>query len=258
MSGLTFDESSHKYQLDGKDIPSVTTLLNALPQPWMKPWVVNTIADWCVGNPDEVYRRATYTADDEPSLRQFFQGLPDALRDMAGTRGTAVHEIAERLLVEPEVEVPQELAGYAQSAANFLNDWRITPQVVERPLVNRRYWYAGKPDLLGPLPDGRMALVDYKTAAKGIKKDKDGLQQVGYANAEFYIDESGNEIPMPHVDLSLLVHLTPSGYKAYEVAITPAAFDLFLSVAELSNGIKTINSLVGKALPVPAWKGANA
>jgi hypothetical protein len=140
---------------------------------------------------------------------------------------------------------------------------RLPQGVGDHPRANREHWYAGKPDLIGLLPDGRRVLVDWKTSEKGVK-DKDVIQQCAYARAEFYAPSSDVEIPLPHIDLALCVQLAPWGYRAIECDLSDKTFDIFLAAATLYKAKKYLDNIVGQPVDAPvAWvnpdhEGANA
>ena len=52
---LKFSPKAHRYWLDGKPIPGVTTLIGkGLPKPALPNWAARTVAEYVVDNPEQV------------------------------------------------------------------------------------------------------------------------------------------------------------------------------------------------------------
>lgn len=232
---LTFYEKSHRYKLDGKWVPGVTTLIKGgLPAPALMYWSARSVAE--------------YVADDEAgveALRRMGRGpmvhalkeIPWQKRDTAAIRGTDIHNLAERLVHGDEVEVPEHLQPYVDSAVAFMDEWKPVPLIVERPLAHRAHWWAGKPDIFASLPDGRVILFDYKTGASGIWPET-AFQLAAYSHAEFHLAEDGTEQPIPTVDLCAAVWLRPDGYDVIPVKADDATYSEFRHIAYVAEAAK--------------------
>lgn len=252
--GLVFYEKSHRYRLDGKWCPGVTTLINGgLPNPALKYWSAKTVAEWVADNRNTV--GGMYSMGRGPMVAALKE-IPWQKRDDAGVRGTAVHALAERLVRGDEVEVPEHLGGYVDACVRFLDEWKPTPLIVERPLGHRADWWCGTPDMFATLPDGRTILFDWKTAASGVWPET-AWQLAAYSHAEFYVDAAGNEHPIPKVDLCAAVHLTPDGYEVPPVKADDDVYAEFLHMAAVAaaakraKGTKTEPGYVGLPLDPP-------
>ena len=103
-----------------------------------------------------------------------------------------------------------------------------------------------------------MWIVDWKTARTGIWGEA-ALQLAAYANAEFYLDGDGLEVPVAEIGITrgMGVHLRADGtYSAHELDISGASFDLFTRAAWLARNTKDLRDrLVSEPLPAPAWTG---
>lgn len=250
MTTLKFIAKSHRYFLDGKPIPGVTTLLNkGLPKPALPRWAAKSAAEYVADNLD-----ALRSLPDRESIISVVKQSPWSARDRAAVRGTDVHELAEQIIHGHEVEVPEHLDGYVDGYVTFLDKWRIEPLVVERPLANRRWWYAGTSDAVVRLPDGRIWLMDWKTA-KGVYGDN-ALQVAAYANAEFYVDGHGDEQPMPDIDGLAVVHITPEGTDVYQVADPEAAWKQFQHVAWVARQEDAIKAHIADPVEPPAQEAS--
>lgn len=251
---LVLYPKSHRYKLDGRWVPGVTTLIKGgLPKDALMYWSARMVAEWVADHPEDV-----------ESLRRMGRGpmiqalkeVPWEKRDVAAVRGTDVHAIAERVAAHEEVEVPDHLADYVTSCVEFLDMWRPKTLLVERPVANRSHWWAGKFDFIGELPDGRIVLVDWKTAESGIWPET-AFQLAAYRHAEFWVDDDGNEQPMPAITDTWAVWLKREGYEVVPVKGDAATYREFRHIAYVSEaakrakGSKTEVGYVGSPLDPP-------
>jgi hypothetical protein len=239
----------HSYQIDGKKADGVTTLIgDGVPKPALINWAANVTAAAAVDN------WATL-GELPPSERldKLKKARWETL-DIAGKRGTEVHALAEKLAHNEEVDVPEELAGHVESAVKFLDEWQIETLLTETVIASRKWMYCGTFDLLAKLPDGRIALCDWKTTRSGIFGEV-GLQLAAYANADAYLDADQVEHAMAdlHIDCGLAIWIRADGYDVYEVDITEKTFKTFQHVAWLARRLKTLREdAISPALDRPA------
>src|SRR5690606_28484515 len=141
------------------------------------------------------------------------KGVPWTKRDEAAVRGTAVHDLAERVIHGEEVEVPEHLAGYVEGYVRFLDEFDVEPLLTERSVGNRAHWYAGRFDAIVRIPRWRegVGLLDLKTST-GVYGET-SLQNAAYAAAEFYVEDGHPdvEIPMPEIAWIAVAHVTEYG-----------------------------------------------
>jgi hypothetical protein len=190
-------------------------------------WSARTVAEYVADNPEGVEQlRRLGRGPMVAALKE----TPWQKRDDAADRGTVVHTIAEQVTRGETVEVDDLHAGYVEAAAAFLDDFGVTPRVVERPHYHEAHRWAGTPDLIGDLADGRLAVIDWKTADSGIWPET-CLQLAAYANATHYQDEDGNDQPALRPTVGIGVHLTPNGYTAYEMRVDEHTYSRFRHVA---------------------------
>ena len=126
-SPLTFDETAHRYYLNGATIPSVTQVLE------------------CAG------------------LVNY--GFLGERRDEYLERGRAVHLAAQRYDEGnlAEAGVPLEFRGYLQAWRAFRNDYAFVPTFIEHRVLHADYKYAGTLDRTGRIGDGTEIILDIKT-----------------------------------------------------------------------------------------------
>ena len=244
-TGLRFYESNHRYRLDGKAVPGVTTLISGgLPKPALPRWAAKAAAEYVAANLEVLN-----ALPDAESIVATVKQSPWSQRDRAAVRGSEVHAIAEKLIHGEEVDVPDALAGYVDGYVRFLDAWQPTPVLTERPCANRQWWYAGTPDAIVTLPSGERLLMDWKTS-KGVYGET-ALQLAAYANAEFYVDENQDEQPMPEVDGLAVVHVTPTGTDVYRIADPDQAWKQFQHVAWVAKQTDHIKTQISDPAPAP-------
>jgi len=247
--GLTFNPKGHTYKLDGKPIPGVTTIIGqTLPKPAIPYWAARTVAEYVASDPhgvaamvEQMGQRAAVAALKE---------IPWQRRDDAAVRGTEVHALAERLVHGYPVEVPEQLAGYVEGHAAFLDAFDVQPIATETPCASRTGWYAGTLDAIVTIGRGRYAgrsaLLDWKTSS-GVYGET-GLQTAAYARAEFLAPAADVEDPVPDVDLLGVVHVTADGSHLYILADGGPAIDelhrTFRHLAWLYPRIRALKDLI--------------
>jgi len=227
MSGLEI-LPRHKYRLDGREIPSVTTLIDrGCPKPALIQWAAETSASYAVDHWQELSDAGVAERLRRIEKARFTE------RDRAAVKGQQVHELAWRLAHGERVDVPAQMAAPVDSYLRFVAEWEPRELLLEAAVVHRRWWYAGRLDFIGSLADGLTWLLDFKTG-KGVYAEA-ALQLAAYRYAEAYIDADGLERPLPSVDRVGVVHLTGEGYELLPIDAGPEAFDAFLYVKQVAH-----------------------
>lgn len=248
---LKFAEKSHRYWLDGKPIPGVTSLIKGgLPAPALIYWAARSVAEYVADNDDKV---EALRAMGRNSMVAALKEVPWTARDKAGARGTDVHALAEQLVAGVEVDVPEHLAGYVQACVSFLDTWRVEPLLTECSVAHRDHWWAGRFDLIARLPDGRTVLLDWKTTASGIYPET-AFQLAAYSHAQFYVtdDDPDIELPLPEIDHCAAVHLREDGYDVIPVVASDDTYKQFRHLAHVARIAKDMKALVGTPADPPA------
>lgn len=212
---VEFKESNHSYTLEGKRIPSVTTILGSLHKGALVPWAAKlSSAHWL----DEARKRIIDVVDGEGQLRACAAFDPDELeavfaeakkahvvasRDGA-YKGSLVHDAISRYHTAAdgfdwEFEPPDDPEAAAAMEA-FLGWYsRSTYEVLEseRIVLDAKRRYVGTTDLVMVDSKGRYVVGDVKTnntskeSPLGIYPEH-LLQLAAYARA--YEDETGNRV----------------------------------------------------------------
>lgn len=219
--GLTFAPGNHSYRLDGKPVPGVTTIIGVLDKPALVKWSAGEVAAFVADQPSLVDLMAEKGGRDP--LLAFLKAVPYQKRDNAAARGTTFHDLAERILLGQEVEVPPEQVGMVESALRFMDDYSIEPTLVEAMVASREHWYAGKADLFA-----NGAAWDWKSGKRIYAST--AFQLSAYAGAEFTVDADGKEQPVPECDRAYGVHIRDDGYDVHPLPFGPHIFDEFLCI----------------------------
>jgi ATP-dependent exoDNAse (exonuclease V) beta subunit len=129
MSTLLFYDDSHKYTVDGKEVPSVSELTRFL-------------------------------------TRELYNDAPQYFLDQAAKRGTRIHKATEAIDKFGTVEIEDEYAGFVKAYVSFLKDHNVSWEKIEWPVCRKddEMPYAGTIDRVGTL-DGKTVILDIKTTA---------------------------------------------------------------------------------------------
>ena len=126
MARIDFNETTHTYTVDGKQVPSVTEIL--------------------------------------APLHRSFGNISKVVLDNAAARGTAVHEACEAIDLGQEPEVFFDIEGYVEAYTDWLNLNDPIWTAIEKKVFCEELWYAGTLDRMGYIDD-RLAIVDIKTSS---------------------------------------------------------------------------------------------
>jgi hypothetical protein len=232
----------HRYKIDGVPADGVTTLIkNGLPKPALMYWSAKSVAEHVADIPDSELQVLRDLGRD--GMVAALKSVPWKQRDDAGVRGTDIHKLAERLLHNEDVEVPDPLTGHVEACLRFFDDWQVQPVSIERVVGHRKWRYAGTYDLVADVvrPDTGQtvrALLDWKTAASGIWPET-ALQLAAYRWAEVYVDTDNTEKPVADlgIEATFGVWLRADGHDVYELDTTEPVFKTFLHVAYVARQI---------------------
>lgn len=235
--GLRYSDPSHRYWLDGRPVPGVTTILGVLDKPAIPKWAAAQVAEYVADHPDGV-----------ETLRQMGRGpmvhalknLPWQKRDDAGTRGNVIHDYAEQLLHGREVEVDGEHIPVVESALAFMEDWRIKPLLIEAPVASREHHWAGTLDLIAEYvhpvtKEHGTAVMDWKSG-RAIYPEF-AWQLAAYGHAEF-TGLGGDEVPIPACSAAFGVQIRADGYDVAPLAFGPHIYAEFVQIRRTYDLVK--------------------
>ena len=246
---LKFNSASHRYWLDGKPIPGVTTIIGkAIPKPALPYWSARTVAEYVIDNPEGVDQlRKLGRGPAVAALKE----IPWQARDEAAIRGTDVHALAEQIIHGQEVEVPDHLLAHVEGYVRWLDAFEVEPIITERPCASRQHWYAGTFDLIGRI-NGEVWGLDMKTSS-GVYGET-ALQIAAYMTAEFYVTEDGAESSLPEVSRMGVIHCTEMGTQLFPLGdhddIDKAA-RIFRHAAWVASNLSWVKDRVGDPIETP-------
>ncbi len=245
MSGATRRIDSgrgHHYKMSGDKVDGVTTIIgNGVPKPALTAWAARMVASYAWEK-----REALLELEQDEAV-DFLKGAPFRDRDRAARRGTEVHRLAEQLISDQEVDVPEELAGHVDSYMRFLDEWKPDPVHVELVVGHRTHRWMGTLDLIADLGDGNRWLLDIKTTRSGIFGET-ALQLAAYRHAEFYVDDNGVEQPMPSVDRVGAIWVRADGYDLIPVTADAATYSYFRAAQFVATFAGQSKTVIGDAI----------
>jgi hypothetical protein len=243
---LKFSPKAHRYWLDGKPIPGVTTLIGkGFPKPALPHWSARTVAEYVLDNPEQVDNLRSLGRG--PAVAAL-KAIPWQARDEAAVRGTDVHKLAEEILHGREVDVPDHLLAHVEGYVRWLDEFGVEPVLTERQVASRNLWYAGTFDAIVTIGGVRW-LLDWKTS-KGVYGET-AMQCAAYAGAEFYVGDDGEELPIPEVDRIGVVHITEAGTALRPFRDRDAAWKDFRHVQWVANSVPRIEAQLEDAMEAP-------
>lgn len=233
------------YTLDGLKVPSVTTILNAVPKQ-LTGWAARVTAQKAVDDWEELSGLT-------PVARyERLKDTPYKARDAAAVRGTRIHALAEGLAHGRPVEVPDDIAGPVTAMARVLDKWGIETIATETPLANTEYGVGGTADLWAKITrlGIERALLDTKTGS-GVW-ESDALQVCAYAHADLWHPTPDTEEPCDPPEACFVLHVLSDDVLLLPIegAEGPAMFRTFLYVKATWHWLQAIKAapVVGEAL----------
>lgn len=178
----------------------------------------------------------------------------------AKARGSQIHAAAEQLALGAPVEIDDELMPYVDQYRDFLEKFQPTFLMAEAPVYNTKFSYAGTTDGIFII-DGQRLLFDIKTVKylpgelnesgkprhRGPYEDV-ALQLAAYRNAElvglmaerkenyygryYTFDPEAHYEPMPQVDGTIAIILSPADCRVIPVRTDDEVFKSFLAARE--------------------------
>lgn len=183
--GFEFDETTHKYYLDGKPLTGVTTILGVIAKPSLIQWAADEAVKhlgWFdtryIGNQEDAARENAnniFNNLKNLSLKDFLITLSQARtqhakrKTAAGSVGTYAHKWIETYVQAKidEVELPKRDPVIGHMTDNFVKwaeDNKVKFLASEQRVYSRKYWYGGTFDILCE-KNGQMFIVDIKTGS---------------------------------------------------------------------------------------------
>ena len=202
------NRSNGTYTIQGKQYPSVTTILQAISKPALINWACKM--GWEIGA----------KAKTSVELFEKFRKISDD----AKTRGSDAHTFIDNYFKIntplPSVEQNEYVFGFKK----FLVENKVKPLHVEFQLHSNKYKYAGTCDFHGIINDVEY-IVDFKTNKYGRVYPDVELQVNAYSNATHEMGLTDTVLP------TMCVAISPKGYSVKVWKENP--IQLFLNVYEV-------------------------
>lgn len=229
------------YLLDGKKVPSVTTLISGGVPKQLTNWAAKAAAEYAADNLDRLIGM------DRAAIIDLVSRAHTRDRDAAALHGNKVHAIAEKLAAGQQVDISDEQLGTVDGYLKWLDEWRPEILGTEVSVASRRWRYAGTTDILANL-DGFTAIVDIKTGRRVYKES--ALQIAAYRHAEVMLDAAGLEVPLPAVNAGYVLWLPGDGiYELLPVECGQDIFHVYLHACRVAGfGDLDQDAVIGAAL----------
>lgn len=203
-------DGKREYEWQGRWYPSVTTILDVWPKPFLAPWAAKETALRAVNNMPELTRRL---AENREDALKWLKAARFVKSDAGKDIGSIVHAKAEAMSLGIDAPITDEVAPFVPQLEAWHRAYRPCPVFVEQRVFNLRVGYGGRFDLIADIYGERL-LIDYKTTKLGIDRrdliwnHHDWRLQVGaYGHGEFIVDNEGREHAMPYVDGYAVLHI---------------------------------------------------
>ena len=253
----------------GEKYWSVSTISKALAKPFLIPWAAKMAGECAVEEWD-------YLATLKPNDRLHrIKSASARSNNRASAKGNQVHAFIEDWIRrgQPEdydigqCERDADLLKWNEAGEKPITKNELVPYFEgfklwvakfdakfihsETTVWNKKEKYAGTLDLIAELPHfqlpgekepGCFAILDAKSG-KGIYPEV-GLQLSAYARAEFYLDEHGNEKPLPPVEAAFALHVQPGVSHMIPVKIEDDVYNSFLYIREAFRFSEVISKTV--------------
>jgi hypothetical protein len=225
------------YEVEGRRLPSVTTILQAVAKPALIPWAANqertavseAAADLYAAWAAQADRqrvplpRSAYLATLHANLGQVRAHQKTLAK--AGDIGSETHKLIEWTMrtamgaaAGPKPAVCDEALWGFMAFEDWAKAVSFKPVLIERTVYSLTHGYAGTMDVLARV-DGQLTLVDFKTG-KGIYPEAH-LQSAAYSVA---LTEMGYQAPTA----ALIVRVPKvTSDPTFEVQTVPPVADLF-------------------------------
>ena len=177
---LSFDPDKHIYQVNGKIVDGVTSIIQIVDKS-------GPLMYWAVGQAMDYLRNNLKPgkALDEIEIREILEEASKQHRlskTRAGNVGDLTHEYIEKAMKgeKPKMPVNKQIRNGIKAFVKWAKENNFKPKLVEKKVYSKRFRYAGTMDIEG-LVNGKLAIIDIKTSNRIY--DEMRYQVVAYQNA---------------------------------------------------------------------------
>ena len=173
------------YNIDGIELPSVTTVLNIIDKPWLAAWekkeMGQSLRTSLLGTDlpkDELKRLDVLDA-----LIKEAKKWPRTIGAAAMDLGSRIHNAVEELTLKKTPQIDEDMKIGVASWKLWKQESGMEIVETEKLVYDPVLGYAGTADAIFKDNLNRLCLIDYKTSSSGIKSDTFALQIAAYASA---------------------------------------------------------------------------
>jgi len=205
--------------------PSVTSIIDMLPAPFLRTWNSKVTANAAVDNIE--YVNELILANQQEKARLWLKAAPERELKTAADVGDRVHKAIEERIANPLAPYDEDLEPFIRNFDLFCVEFEPEWLHVEKSVFSITHMYAGSFDAIAKIRD-KTTLIDFKTTRSGISS-KVALQLAAYSRADVMFD-GDIEIPMPKVDAAAALWLRPDQWGVFPLRIDDDIFETFLSL----------------------------
>lgn len=205
--------------------PSVTSIIDMLPAPFLRQWNSKMTANAAVENIE--YVNELILGNQIEKAKSWLKAAPERELHKAADIGDRVHKAIEERIENPETPYDFDLEPFIKNFDQFCVEYEPEWIHVEKSVFSVTHLYAGSFDAIAKIRD-KITIVDFKTTRSGISA-KVALQLAAYARADSMFD-GDNEVPMPQVEHGAALWLRPDKWGLFPLRIEDDIFETFLSL----------------------------
>ena len=228
----------------GEKVPGVTSILNGLPKPFLKPWGEKMAAEYAVDNLGPIVQLVIN--GQRKAAVDMIKGASRRYTTERADIGTEAHELFERMGNGEDIgRVHTDFEGYVEQFQKFMDDFKPEFLMQEVTIWSNKHRYAGSFDAILEV-GGETIIADWKTT-KSIYPEV-GLQLAAYRYADHIVRPDGNTTPIPNVSGGAVLHIHPDSYELVPLRCDEAVFEHFLTLRAQFEWTDFSKTVVGKPL----------
>lgn len=205
--------------------PSVTSIIDMLPAPFLRQWNSKVTANAAVDNIE--YVNELIMAKKQEKAKMWLKAAPERELSIAADTGDRVHKAIENRIADPSAPYDHDIEPFIRNFDLFCVEYEPEWLHVEKSVFSVTHLYAGSFDAIARIRD-KVTLLDFKTTRSGISA-KVALQLAAYSRADVMFD-GDVEVPMPQVDQAAALWLRPEKWGVFPLRIDEDIFETFLAL----------------------------
>lgn len=205
--------------------PSVTSIIDMLPAPFLRQWNSKVTAQSAVENLPMI--SDWVDAHQEQKAVEWLKGAADRELHKAADVGDRVHKACEDFIVHGKTDFQDDIAPFMENFFQFCNRFEPEWLHVEKSVFSVTHMYAGSFDAIAKI-NNKTAILDFKTTRSGISP-KVALQLSAYAHADVMFDGI-TEMQIPKIEAGAAVWLRPDQWMLQPLRVDEEIFMTFLAL----------------------------